>query len=110
VTIRIAESRVRIMCAVTGSDYRRLSEWCNEVDARIASQQLATGQFTLGIPLPAVIRRLLAERARRSRRPYYGLEGGAYVYEFYRTSTGDIARIRSRLTGEELELTGYVNW
>jgi hypothetical protein len=42
--------------------------------------------------------------------PNYGASGGAYTYMLTPTSLGTVVKVKNNVTGNEVDLTDYLEW
>lgn len=42
--------------------------------------------------------------------PYYGAIGGGITFSFTPTSLGTVTKAKEAITGEEIDLSDYINW
>ena len=101
----------KIIFEIGGEQYNNLKKWEKSIDDRLFRYQLETGKLWPGCNRELYKCELdwfksIAKEGHTAR-PYYGVDGGAYLYKFQPTSVGLITKVENVVTKEQIDLTDY---
>jgi hypothetical protein len=83
----------------------RLVAWMDDLDEKIAQEQVRTGLFFGEGPLDEFILKTVRESLERGKpAPYYGTVGDAYTYSFRPSTVGCQIVVKHEGTGDEIVL------
>lgn len=102
----------KIVFEISGEQYLRYIRWKQEIEERIARQELETKKrFFDGEKLsPNQLSKIKKQLETGEVEIYYGVIEEGYAFTFYTTSVIDIVKVKNTLTGEEIDLTDYDTW
>jgi hypothetical protein len=78
-------SEMKLTIELTSAQVRRLKQWQNEQNAKVAAKQ-------------------------KKSYAYYGAIGGGFSFIYTPTSVGNVIKVMNSVTKEEIDLTDYGSW
>ena len=100
-----------IVFTVTREQYEKYIQWRQEIDERLAKEQLETRNFFDGKELNETqLHRVHKSIEDGKPYPYYGAIGGAYTWMFTSTSMGMVIKVENCASRDVLDLTDYDDW